>query len=105
MNLFNLRDALLTVVNEVYHFESTEDHDHYIVWSEDGSGLSLFADDRLQNQSITGTIDYFTKEEYDLNFDKIQEALTHAEISFRLNSIQYEIDTNYHHYEWIFELG
>jgi hypothetical protein len=56
----------------------------------------------MQEQAIQGTIDYFTKTKDDPNLDAIQSALNDAEISFRLSAIQYEEDTRYIHYEWVF---
>lgn len=105
MTLQTLRDALLTVTDKVYHFEATAEDEKYIVWTEDGQADTVWADGKLQQQAITGTIDYFTKEEFDENFDRIQKALSQADISFGLNSIQYEDDTSLIHYEWVWEIG
>ena len=58
----------------------------------------------MSEQAIEGTIDYFTRTEYDPNFEKIQEVLSEAEISYRLNSVQYEDETGYIHYEWVFQV-
>ena len=58
----------------------------------------------MREQAITGTIDYFTKTEYDPAFTAIQAALTTLGISYRLNSVQYEVDTKYLHYEWVWEM-
>lgn len=104
--LSKIRDALLTVTQKTYHYEPPDDvTGNYIVWAEDGEGGSVRADNELQEQVITGTIDYFTKTEYDSNYSSIQTALNTAEISFRLNSIQREKETGYIHYEWVWELG
>lgn len=105
MNLNIIKNALLTVTNNVGHYEALKKTDQYIVWAEDGEDGSLWADGKMQEQTITGTVDYFTKTEYDPNVVKIQAALNDAEISFRLNSIQYEEDTKYLHYEWVWSLG
>lgn len=51
-----------------------------------------------------GTIDYYTKEEGDLNVDKIQEVLSDRQVSFYLNSVQYEVETGFIHYEWGWEV-
>lgn len=103
MILADIKTALLTVTNNVYHFDATGAIGSYIVWSEDGQADSVWADGKMQNQVITGTIDYYTKTEYDANFNAIQEALNEIGISYRLNSIQYETDTKYIHYEFVFE--
>lgn len=102
-------DTLKTVSDNVSHYEAFKKEDKYIVWAEDSEGESVEGDDRKINQSIQGTIDYFTKEEFDSNVDKIQEVLKDACISFYLNSVQYEdrddSGTDYIHYEWVFEVA
>jgi hypothetical protein len=102
MNLEIVSTALLTVGVPVSHYEAVKKPDKYIVWAEDGAAGSSWADGKLSLQVLSGTIDYFTKTEYDPNFDAIQSALGGAGISFRLNSIQHEEDTGYNHYEWVF---
>ena len=99
-----LRDLLLTVGVPVFHFFATKKTDKYIVWAEDNEARSLHADNQKTEQVIEGTIDYFTKTEFDPIFNTIQDKLSEAEVSYRLSSIQYEEDTGYIHYEWIFEV-
>lgn len=105
MQLTDLRDALLQVTQDVFHYEASHKPDKYIVWAEDGEAGSLNADDQKEGQILQGTIDYFTKTEYDPNFDLIQQKLNSIDISWRLNSIQHEEKTGYIHYEWIFEVA
>ena len=104
MLLIDIRDALLTVTNKVYHFDATGAKGNYIVWAEEGQTSATWADNKMQEQAIGGTIDYFTKFEFDENVDKIQKALNDAEISFELNSIQHEEQTKYIHYEWTWDI-
>lgn len=101
--IYRIRDALLTVSKDVYHFEASKKKDKYIVWAEDGEGNSGHADNK-KNQVIQGTIDYFTKDDADPVVEEIQEALELYEISYKLNSVQYEDETEYIHYEWIWEV-
>ncbi|HZK62358.1 MAG TPA: hypothetical protein VFC41_09780 [Anaerovoracaceae bacterium] len=105
MILADIKTALLTVTSKVYHFDATGATGNYIVWAEDGQADSVWADGRMKEQIITGTIDYFTKIEYDPNFNAIQEALNEIGISYQLNSIQYESDTKYIHTEWVFDIS
>lgn len=100
-----IRDTLLKVSGNVHHYECKDKGDQYIVWAEDSEGSSVEGDNRKENQSIQGTIDYFTRTEFDPIVDDIQEALIDAEISFQLNSVQYEEETKYIHYEWVWEVG
>lgn len=107
--LKTIQEVLLTVTDKVYHYEAMHVSDKYIVWAEDSEGESLEADNYKAEQSIQGTIDYFTKEEFDENVDKIQEVLADSCISFYLNSVQYEsrddYGAGYIHYEWVWEVA
>lgn len=106
MTLQNVRDALLTVSRRVYHFKAhPRTQAPYFVWAEDGSGQSLHADGKLEEQVIQGTVDYYTKHEDDPAVAEAQKALAAAGIPWRLNSIQYEDDTGLIHYEWVFEVA
>ena len=99
-----IRDILLTVSEDVYHYEAVQKKDKYIVYAEDMEGGSVEAGNRKVEQSIQGTIDYFTKTDWDETVDRIQEALKAACISFYLNSVQLEEETGYQHYEWVWEV-
>jgi hypothetical protein len=103
MVLSDIRDALLTVGCPVFHFESEGDNDKYIVWAEDSEGDTPYADNQPTNTVLEGTVDYFTKEEYDTNKDKVVKSLRGIGCSCRLNSIQHENDTEYIHYEWVWQ--
>lgn len=102
-------EILLEITENVGHYDVIHKTDKYIVWAEDSEGSSLEADNYKAEQSIQGTIDYFTKQEYDENVDKIQAALVANRISFYLNSVQYESPdegyTGYIHYEWVWEVS
>lgn len=102
-------EILMKVTENVSHYKAMNQTDKYIVWAEDSEGDSVEGDDRKINQSIQGTIDYFTKEEFDSNVDKIQDALKDSCISFYLNSVQFEgVDdggAGFIHYEWVFEVS
>lgn len=74
--------------------------DRYFVWQEDG------ADDFMANgihaeKAVTGTTDLFTKKEFDPWRDDLEAAFDAAEgIAWSLNSVQFEEETGYWHYEW-----
>lgn len=103
--LKKIPEILKTVTDNVGHYEAMDVADKYIVWAEDSEGSSVEGNNRKINQSIQGTIDYFTKQDFDENVDRIQAALAAACISFYLNSVQYEDETEYIHYEWVFEVA
>lgn len=103
-DLDKVKNALLSVTSNVFHYEALGVSDKYIVWAEDSEASSVEADNIKVYQAIQGTIDYYTLEENDTNIEVLQNALNEAEISFYLNSIQYEDETRLIHYEWVFEV-
>lgn len=104
MTLNSLMNKLLELGLPVFHFEAANKSDKYIVWAEDGQGNSGYADNHMTTQILQGTIDYFTKDDFDPAFDLIQQKLNNMDIAWRLGSIQREEDTGYIHYEWIWEM-
>lgn len=104
MTLFELKDLLLTIGPPAFHYFAAGQTGNYILWAEDGESDSVNADDEKQNQSLQGTIDYFTKKEFDPIVDEIQDKLNSANIAWRLISIQHEKDTGYIHFEWLWEV-
>lgn len=107
-NLSKLKNALTSIQGlSVYHYRHPSGiSPPYIVWAEDGEGDSLHTGNHKAQQVITGTIDYFTKNEFDQTIDSIQNALNTVEnLGWQLESVQYEDETNLIHYEWIFEVA
>lgn len=104
IKLKKVRDALNNINVSVCHYDGADKSKDYIVWAESGEADSFHSDNRKDDQVITGTIDFFTKTEYSSVIDDIQEELNNANISFSLNSVQFEEETRFIHYEWIFEV-
>lgn len=98
-----IRNALATVEGlKCYHLmKPASVKAPYAVWQEDSEGSSHYSDNGKSEQVLQLTIDYFTKSEYDAMTDKIQEALNCEDISWSLNSFQYEDETKLLHYEWL----
>lgn len=101
--LRDVQAALRTVTENCYHYRRPlRPKKNYIVWAEDSEAESFDSGNRKAEQQIHGTIDYYTLTEFDAAVDQIQEALNAAGIGFRINSVQYEDETNLIHYEWEF---
>lgn len=100
-----VKNALLEVTREVYHYESGTKGERYIVYSEDVEASGLHGDNRKLSQAIQGTIDLFTKIENDEWAAGIQDTMQRNRIAFRLGSVEYEDETQYIHYQWIFEVS
>ena len=73
----------------------------YGVWAEDGAN-DLNADDIHSEHAIEGTIDYFTRDDSGTPKTTIEAALD-GKVAYYLNSIQFEDDTGYIHYEWVYQ--
>ena len=103
-SLETVMNALLTVTDNVGHYTAWDDSDRYIVWAEDTESAQLVADNYKPGHTIEGTIDYFTTIEDDENIGLIPQALNHAGVWWYLNSVQYEDETRFIHYEWLFRV-
>lgn len=78
--------------------------DRYFVWLEEGSD-DLHADNRHVEKAVTGTTDLFTRQEFDPWKEQFEEALDEAPgIVWELNSVQFEHDTGFWHYEWVWSV-
>lgn len=104
-NLKRIRDVLNSTsangrIGHYYRPENIEPS--WVVWQESDEDDSYSTDNIKVEQQIAGTIDCYTKIEYDPLLDEIQVALNDAGIGFRLNSVQYEDETKLIHYEWEF---
>ena len=104
-----IRDALTAIETDagVYHYRkpTASKSGRYIVWAED-SGNAFTANNRNGERAISGTIDLYSQTEYDALIDQIETALdTGAHISWSLNSVDYDDETNLIHYEWIFTVA
>ena len=105
MTLNNFKDLLLTIGPPVLHYFASGQTGNYIVWAEDGEGSSVHADGQKIERTITGTLDYFTKAEDDPVKQQIEDTLdTDDGLAWSLNSVQYEQDTGYIHFEWAWEV-
>jgi len=105
MVLEDVKEALLSVLSDVYHGEAPPDSTApYVVYMEDGTSHSLYGDGCLIAQAIEGTIDLFDSAEYGTLWNQIQVSMRNHGIPFKLNLIEYETDTRLFHYEWIFDI-
>lgn len=75
--------------------------DRYLVWQEDGVD-DLAADGRHAEKAVTGTTDLFTRLEFDAWREELEKQFDeNPSISWYLNSVQYEENTGFWHYEWV----
>ena len=97
--LKKLYEPFLELDCDVTHYRRMSKYP-YVVWAEEGEENSFSADNIKQEQRITGTVDLFTRTEFDPLADDVQEILNSEQIGWRLDSVQYEDETNLIHYLW-----
>lgn len=95
--------AHLAVTDAVSHGQRMQS-DRYFVWQEDGAN-ALQAENTHAEQSVTGTTDLFTKQELDPWAADLEASLSGYQIAWYLNSVQFEEDTGFWHYEWVWEVA
>lgn len=89
----------------VRHYYRTDLQPPYLLWAESGEGESYWANNSIAEQVISGDVDYFTRTEFDPSVDAIQDALISVARAWRLDSVDYEEETNLIHYRWTFEVA
>lgn len=105
MTLQNLKEILLTITDDVHHLDSPKGAEPpYIVWAEDGEADSIWSNNKKRHRVDEGTIDYFTTTEYDATVELIEQTLSDAGVSNKINSIQYDKNTRTMHYEWVWQI-
>ena len=101
--LKHLADGLGTLGCPVHHYHRSRLEPPCIVWAEE-SANEQHADNTLAEQSPSGTLGYFTQDEFDPMVDAIQGKLRDLECAWGLNSVQHEENTDLIHYEWVWEV-
>lgn len=102
--LEKIKEVCLAVTENCGHYEVLDKSDAYCVWAENGEYSGMMTDNYKGGQLVEGTIDYFTKDEDDPNIEAFQTELNRARIWWQLNSVQYEDETEFIHYEWLWRV-
>lgn len=94
--------AHLAVTDAVRHAHAMKS-DRYFVWQEDGAN-DLIVGGIHAEKAVIGTTDLFTKKEFDPWKEELEAAFDASPYIFwKLNSVQYEEETGFYHYEWVWE--
>lgn len=87
----DVRNALLTVTDKVYHYKANPDiKTNYILWGETGPSAIFSADDEIDTIVMGGELYYYTTTEYDPVFDQICKAFDEHDIAWALSDIGYD---------------
>lgn len=98
--------ALLALLNKntsysfaQYGWSRAPEGDYGVV-SED-SGEDFIANDIHLERGTAGTVDLFTRDATSAPRDAVEAVLNSAGVCWQLNSVQFEDDTGFIHYEWL----
>lgn len=97
--------AFGALTENVYHYFRPIKKLPAIIWAEDGEAISFNSNNRKSCQNISGSVDLFTKTEFDPLADAVQKTLEDLGVAWSLNSVQFEDETNTIHYEWVWEVA
>lgn len=95
--------AVHTAVTDAVSHGQRLKSNRYFVWQEDGAA-DFQAGNRHAEKAVTGSTDLFTKREFDPWKDEFEASLNNSRLSWRLESVQFEEDTGFWHYEWVWGL-
>lgn len=83
-------------------WRSAPDGDYGTYFPE--SGADLVVNNVHLERGTVGYVDYFTRDPSDTPRNVIEAALNESGCGWSLNSVQFEEDTLYIHYEWMFRI-
>lgn len=84
----------------VFHYKRHGSSLPYVIWAEEGEDNSFHSDNGKETQQMTGTVDLYTKTEFDTLADDIQAILISEHVGWELRSCLYEDETGLIHYQW-----
>ena len=89
-----IREAHTRVTDAVSHHARLRS-DRYFVWQEEGDN-ALYAEGVIAERAMRGDSDPWAP--------AFEKSRTESGIAWYLNTIQYEPDTGFRHYEWVWEV-
>lgn len=100
----DLINALAATGYQFAHFAWSKAPDGDYGTYEEYSGADFVADGIHMEKGTSGYINFFTRDDTGLPKTTIETALNGLNIPWYLNTVQYENDTGYIHYEWGFSV-
>lgn len=92
--------TLAELTTACYHYYRPVNTFPCLIWQETGETGSFNSDNGKAEQRIVGTVDCFTKTEFDPLLDEIQTTLQGLGLTWLLDTVQYETETGLIHYTW-----
>ena len=95
--------AAHTAVTDAVSHGQRLNSNRYFVWQEERAD-DLAANGRHIEKAMSGTTDLFSKQEFDPWKDAFEAQLNASPLSWYLNSVQFEEDTGFWHWEWVWSV-
>lgn len=95
--------AVHTAVTDTVSHGKRLNSERYFVWQEE-RGDDFEANGRHAERGMSGTTDLFSKQEFDPWKDAFEAQLNASKLSWYLNSVQFEEDTGFWHWEWVWSV-
>lgn len=92
--------SFATLTQYCYHYYRPVQNFPCLIWAESGESGSFNSDNQKAEQRIVGTMDCFTRTEFDSLLDDVQEMFQTLGLTWRLDTVQFETETNLIHYTW-----
>ena len=103
MRWFEKIIAVHTAVTDAVSHAQRIKSERYFVWQEEGAN-DFEAGNQHTERAITGSTDLFTKQEFDPWAEELEQSFNLRGIAWYINSVQFEEDTGFWHYEWVWEV-
>ena len=95
--------AAHTAVTDAVSHGQRLNSNRYFVWQEERAD-DLEANGRHIEKAMSGTTDLFTKQEFDPWREAFERSLDASGMAWYLNSVQFEPDTGFWHWEWVWSV-
>jgi hypothetical protein len=103
--LRQIGEAFAGITPRTYHYWRPVKEVPCLIWSETGEASAMHAGNRKVEQAIAGTVDVYTKTEFDPLLDTVQDTLDSLGLAWVLDASAYEDDTGLIHYTWSWEVA
>lgn len=102
--LLPVKEMLVAVLpKKTYHYWRPNLSAPFIIWQEDYEADGSQSDGSKNEQRLHGSIDLYTKTEFDSVADNIQDGLNGiSSVSWTYSDVSFEPETNLIHHNWEF---
>lgn len=103
--LQQMGEAFARVTENCSHYWRPVKKPPHLIWAETGESGAFHSGNHKTEQAIAGTCDLYTRREFDPLADDVQDTLDALGVAWRLDSVDYEDETNLIHFSWSWEVA